>query len=155
MNHDDPTPLCPADFLRTGSRFKDLLPPGTGNNMMKHTKQMKWAMDQLWKAFEEEYIQSLSKERKLPKGQYSELKVGDVVYILSKKGQNDPESNTFPGLTYSSLGRYRVGRIIQEHPGKDDISRVYIVEHGQVLKNGQMQVSTHSYMSLAPAEKIE
>ena len=152
---NDPSPLCPADFLKTGSRFKDLLPMEAGESAMKYAKGMRDVMEKLWTLFEEEYVQTLSKEKKLPKGQYNDLKVGDVVYILSKAGQKRTDTYSFPGLVYSTLGRYRVGRIVQEHPGKDDISRVYVVEHGPRSKEGNMQLSTHSYMSLAPAEKVE
>ena len=150
---DDPRPLCPNDFLTTGSRYRDLLPITSGPDVTKYGKNMRKIMRQLWEEYEAEYVTRLQKGRKAIKGEEMSLKPGDFVYIISKQKEIEGVKKSFPGTCQSVNGRYRIGRIkkVLKSP-RDGVDRVYHVDLGERGKDGETILRTMSYMSLIPVD---
>ena len=74
----------------------------------KHSEYLKPLMDQLWQEFEKEYIPRLHELGLTQRKNQEEIKEGDVVYLITTPHSIDGTSKSFPGITHSVLGRYKV-----------------------------------------------
>ena len=111
-------PLTPNHFLI--QRPFSSLPPGVIDDSMPltytkwtHVQQM---MNHLWKRLKKEYLPSLMKRPKWNETQ-PPLKVGDIVWVLKD---------------LTPRGIWPIGRVVEEHPGRDGTTRVVTVRtsHG-------------------------
>ena len=141
----DPGPLCPADFLRTGSRYLDLIPLTDENDsdLVHHSRHMQDGIKTLWNQYYTEYVASLNHFVKVTRYQPHEYEVGDFVHVLH--GANKKEARTLPGAMHGWWGRYLIGRITAIHPGRDGQQRVF-----EVKKQFNDDVQRYSYMDIAP-----
>ena len=106
-------PLTPNHFLI--QRPFSSLPPGVFDDSMPltytkwtHVQQM---MNHLWKRLKKEYLPSLMKRPKWNEMQ-PPLKVGDIVWVLKD---------------LTPRGIWPIGRVVEEHPGRDGTTRVVTV----------------------------
>ena len=92
----------------------------------------------------------MAKQRKTKGQDYYPLKEGEFVYIISEQRRIPSQKTTFPGLQQSYHGRYKVGQIVQIHPGKDGVDRTYVVKHG--LRQNKPYLTLMSSMCVVPVE---
>lgn len=77
----------------------------------QHTQKL---VNDFWRKWQEEYLSRLQQRPKWMKKQ-EEFKIGDVVLI---KTENLPP------------GKWSMGRVVDKHPGNDNVTRVYSVKSG-------------------------
>ena len=125
----DETPLTPADFLGTGSRYLQSIPCTASNTRPNHVFKdtMARATLELWKIYETEYFTTLHsvREKRHP---VKPMATGDLVHVLDKTG---------------FLGYYKIGKILEIIPSADGVDRRFIL-----LCNGEK--IERSYNQVAP-----
>jgi hypothetical protein len=150
----DEAPLTPNDFLKSGNRFRQMIPSHVENDVVRFGGEIRSLMKQMWKHFETELVTGFHGLKENKPEMEQRLKQGDAVYIITTQPNVDATKRTYPGHIQSVLGRYRVGRILQVQPGLDGVTRKYIVKHGPFIK-GKPQVTCMSYMNVVPAENLD
>lgn len=102
--------LTPAHFLIGGPMF---LPPEidlteTATNCIRRWKNVQYLMQTFWKRWQNEYLPQCQVRGKWL-SKTNPMAINDVVII---RGENNPPT------------KWKLGRITQLHPGKDNVTRV-------------------------------
>jgi Pao retrotransposon peptidase/Family of unknown function (DUF5641) len=90
-NPDDPKPLTPNDFLRSGNTLRDLapFPEGKEGKSLEKYIEMEKILNHFWQRFVKEYVPTLHQRRKWLKSDEN-LKVGDIIILLTKEERRYP-----------------------------------------------------------------
>ena len=153
---DDPLPLCPNDFLTTGNKYREMVPILVGEpTLTEESRAMRSTMEKLWTIYEREYVSELRRTKIKIQHTPDQLKVGQVVHLISEKYQPlKADDRTMPGVLHSLCGYYRVGRIIDTHEGVDcqgdPVQRVFTVRMGDRRYPGSLKDERLSYTNIYP-----
>lgn len=146
--HDDldtGTALTPGDFLigRPIVARPETCDEGVPVNRLKYHQQLQRMLQQFWKRWSEEYLRTLQMRGKWTRP-VPNVRIGDVVAIQQ---ENLPPT------------RWRIGRVIAVHPGKDGLIRTVTIEHctehqapGRTLRKTQCQRPVQKLCRLMEAE---
>jgi hypothetical protein len=119
QNSNDLTPLTPSHFLigRSPSYVPDFDFTHLPENRLNLYQHIQYMTQQFWKRWQIEYISELQQRRKWKSQSNTILAVGTLVII---------KENQVP------VNQWKLGRILQLHPGPDGITRVVTIQ----LKTG-------------------
>ncbi|XP_031348317.1 uncharacterized protein LOC116174520 [Photinus pyralis] len=111
---NDVNPLTPAHFLigRSLVAIADHNLVEAPNNRLNHYQQLQAMVQHFWKRWQKEYLHGLQMRNKWRKPT-TPIKVGDLVTIVD---------DNLPTCTW------KMGRVIQLHPGKDNEVRVVTIK---------------------------
>lgn len=134
--HDDPEDklaLTPADFL-SGGRVVALPEPSVAHLPLNRVQEWhlvrRWT-EEIWRRWQDEYLQSLQRRSKWTRATDS-VKVNDIVVV---RHENLPPT------------RWLLGRVIETHPGEDNLVRVVTLQHFDVETNRR-------FTSTRPIQKL-